>query len=61
MGCILSPLTFSAVQSLPARVAYDLPTLTTREVPKSIIAGSAENRAAIAIVVLIAEKAVGVA
>lgn len=61
MGYKPSLLTFSAVLSLPARVAYDLPAFTTREVPKSVIAGSAEHRAAIAIVALVTEKAVGVA
>lgn len=54
------PLTFSAVLSLPARVAYDLPALATGEVPKSIISGPAEDRAAVAVVVLITQKAVGV-
>lgn len=61
MGCVLSPLTFSAVLSLPARVAYDLPTFATRKVSKSVVAGSTEHRAAVAIVVLITQEAVGVA
>lgn len=55
------PLTFCAVLSLPARVAYDLPTLAARKVSESVVAGSAENRAAVAIVVLVAQEAVGVA
>lgn len=61
MGYVLSPLTFSAVLSLPARVAYDLPTFATRKVSESVVAGSAENRAAVAVVVLVTQEAVGVA
>lgn len=53
-------LTFSAVLSLPARVAYDLPTLAAGEVSKSIISGPAEDGAALPIVMFIAEEAVGV-
>lgn len=46
--------------TLPARVAYDLPTLAAGEVPKGIVSGPAEDRAAVAVVVLIAQEAVGV-
>lgn len=55
-----NPLTLSAVLPLPARVAYDLPALATGEVPESVVSGPAEDRAAVAIVVLIAQEAVGV-
>lgn len=54
------PLTFSAVLSLPARVAYDLSTLATGKVPKGIISWPTEDRAAFAVVVLITQEAVGV-
>lgn len=53
-------LTFSAVLSFPARVAYDFSTLSTGKVPKSIISGPAEDGAAITIVMLITEEAVRV-
>lgn len=46
--------------SLPARVAYDLPALAAGEVPKSIISWPAEDRAAVAVVVLVTQEAVGV-
>lgn len=53
-------LTFSAILALPSRVAYNLSTLATGEVSKSIISGPAEDRAAVAIVVLITQEAIGV-
>lgn len=46
--------------SLPARVAYDLPALAAGEVAKSIVSGPAKDRAAVAIVVLITQEAIGV-
>lgn len=61
MGRVLRPLTFSAVLSLPARVADDLPAFAARKVSEGVVAGSAENRAALAVVVLVAQEAVGVA
>lgn len=57
---MISKLTLSAVLSLPARVAYDLPALAAGEVPKSIVPGPAEDRAAVTVVVLVAQEAVGV-
>lgn len=51
---------FSAVLSLPARVADDLPTLAAGKVAESIIPGPAEDGAAITVVVLITQEAVGV-
>lgn len=56
-----NPLTFSAVLALPARVAYDLSSLAAGEMSKSIISGPAKDWAAVAVVVLITEEAVGVA
>lgn len=55
-----TPLTFSTILPLPARVAYDLPSLATGEVSKSIIPGPTEDRATFSIVVLITQEAVGV-
>lgn len=46
--------------SLPARIAYDLPTLAAGEVSKSVVSGPAEDRAALPVVVLITKEAVGV-
>jgi len=46
--------------SLPARVAYDLPAIAAGEVPEGIVSGPAEDRAAVAVVVLVAQEAVGV-
>ena len=53
-------LTFSAVLPLPAWIADLLPTLSTREVPKGIVPGATEDRAAFPVVVLIAHKTVGI-
>lgn len=52
--------TFSTILALPARVAYDLPSLSTGEVSKGVVPGSTEDRAAFSVVVLIAQEAVGV-
>lgn len=53
-------LTFSTILSLPAGVAYDLPSFATGEVSKSIVPGPTEDRAAFSIVVFITQEAVGV-
>lgn len=57
---MINKLTFSAVLALPAGVAYDFPALAAGKVPKSIVSRPAEDRAAFAIVVFIAQEAVGV-
>lgn len=46
--------------SLPARVAYDLSALATGEVSEGVVSWPAEDRAAIAVVVLIAQEAIRV-
>lgn len=53
-------LTFSAVLSLPARVAYDFSALAAGKVSEGIISGSTEDRAAVTVVVLVTQEAVGV-
>lgn len=58
---MLRSLTLRAVLSLPARVADDLPALAARKVSESVVAGPAEYRAAVAVVVLVTQEAVGVA
>lgn len=55
-----NPLTFSAVLSLPARVAYDLSALATGEVSKCVVSGSTEDGATLAVVVLITQEAIRV-
>lgn len=51
-------LTFSAVLSLPSGVAHNLPALSTGEVAEGVVSWSAEHRAAIPVVVLIAYEPV---
>lgn len=55
------PLTLGAVLSLPARVADDLAALAAGEVAEGVVARPAEDGAAVAVVVLVAQEAVGVA
>lgn len=53
-------LTLCAVGPFPARVAHFLPTLPTGEVAEGIVPGTAENGAALSVVVFVTHEAVGV-
>ncbi len=53
-------LTFCAVVSFPSGVADDFSALSAGEVAKSVVAGAAEDRAALAIVMLITAESVRV-
>lgn len=51
-------LTFCAVLALPSGVADDLSALPAGEMAKSVVSGSAENRAAFPVIVLITDEPV---